>query len=255
MAGERAMSGHNKWSTIKHKKAATDAKRSKVWTKIIKEITVAARLGGGEVKDNPRLRTAVDKGRGANMPNDTIDRAIKKGTGELGGVSYEEVVYEGYGPGGVAVLVDATTDNRNRTVGEIRHTFEKYAGNMGASGSVAWMFKKKGLLSVPKSAASEDRMMEVALDAGADDVKDGGETWDIECEPHDFEPIKEALKKAGLALGHSEVAMVPGNRVHLEADKAETMLKLMNALEDNDDVQNVWANFDIDDDVLERLSA
>jgi YebC/PmpR family DNA-binding regulatory protein len=249
------MSGHNKWSTIKHKKAATDAKRSKVWTKIIKEITVAARLGGGEVKDNPRLRTAVDKGRGANMPNDTIDRAIKKGTGELGGVSYEEVVYEGYGPGGVAVLVDATTDNRNRTVGEIRHTFEKYAGNMGASGSVAWMFKKKGLIAVAKAGVSEDRIMELALDAGADDVKDGGESWDVETETNAFEPVKEALGKAGLTVSHAEVAMVPGNRIHLEADKAETMLKLMNALEDNDDVQNVWANFDIDDDVLERLSA
>src|SRR5262249_3581113 len=249
------MSGHSKWSTIKHKKAATDAKRSKVWTKLIKEITVAARIGGGDPNGNPRLRAAVDKGRGANMPNDTIDRAIKKGTGDLGGVSYEEDTYEGYGPGGVAVLVDATTDNRNRTVGEIRHTFEKYAGNLGASGSVAWMFKKKGLLSVPKSAASEDRMMEVALDAGADDVKDGGESWEIECDPHVFEAIKEAVTKGGLALVHAEVAMVPGNRVHLEEDKAESMLKLMNALEDNDDVQNVWANFDIDDAVMERLSA
>ncbi len=234
------MSGHNKWSTIKHKKAATDAKRSKVWTKIIKEITVSARIGGGSLGDNPRLRTAVDKARGANMPNDTIDRAIKKGTGELGGV---------------AVLVDATTDNRNRTVGEIRHTFEKFAGNMGASGSVAWMFKKKGLISVAKSAASEDRMMELALDAGADDVKDGGEAWEVETDPHAFEPVKEALKKAGVEVANAEIAMVPGTRVHLEADKAETMLKLMNALEDNDDVQSVWANFDIDDEVLERLSA
>jgi YebC/PmpR family DNA-binding regulatory protein len=216
---------------------------------------VSARIGGGHIGDNPRLRTAVDKGRGANMPNDTIDRAIKKGTGELGGVSYEEVVYEGYGPGGVAVLVDATTDNRNRTLCEIRHTCEKYAGNMGASGSVAWMFKKKGLISVAKSAASEDRMMELALEAGADDVKDGGEAWDVETDPHAFEPVKDALKKAGVEIANAEIAMVPGTRVHLEADKAETMLKLMNALEDNDDVQNVWANFDIDDEVLERLSA
>src|SRR5262249_15003822 len=152
-------------------------------------------------------------------------RAIKKGTGELGGVSYEEVVYEGYGPGGVAVLVDATTDNRNRTVGEIRHTFEKYAGNLGASGSVHWMFKKKGLISVPRAVADEDGMMELTLEAGADDVKDGGETWDIECDPHAFEPVKDALKAAGVAVAHAEVAMVPGNRVHLEADKAETMLK------------------------------
>jgi len=249
------MSGHNKWSTIKHKKAATDAKRSKVWTKIIKEITVAARIGGGDIGGNPRLRAAVDKGRGANMPNDTIDRAIKKGTGELGGVSYEEVVYEGYGPGGVAVLVDATTDNRNRTVGEIRHTFEKYAGNLGASGSVAWMFKKRGVINIAKAAAAEDQLMELALDAGADDVKEAGDSWEVDTTPTAFEAVKDALVKGGVALGHAEVAMVPENRVHLDADKAETMLKLMNALEDNDDVQNVWANFDIDDDVLERLSA
>jgi len=249
------MSGHNKWSTIKHKKAATDAKRSKVWTKIIKEVTVAARIGGGEAKDNPRLRTAVDKARGANMPNDTIDRAIKKGTGELGGVSYEDVVYEGYGPAGVAVLVDATTDNRNRTVGEIRHTFEKFAGNMGASGSVAWMFKRRGLIAVAKAAVTEDRIMELALEVGADDVKDAGEVWDVETAPTSFETVKDALTKAGLAVASAEIAMIPENRIHLDAKQAETMLKLMNALEDNDDVQNVWANFDIDDDVLERLSA
>lgn len=249
------MSGHNKWSTIKHKKAATDAKRSKVWTKIIKEITVAARIGGGDVKDNPRLRTAVDKGRGANMPNDTIDRAVKKGTGELGGVSYEEVVYEGYGPAGVAVIVDATTDNRNRTVGEIRHTFEKFHGNLGASGSVAWIFKRRGLVFVAKTAVSEDRIMELALEAGADDVKDIGESWEVDTAPAVFEAVKDAIDKAGVAIASAEVAMLPENRIHLDAVKAETMLKLMNALEDNDDVQNVWANFDIDDDVLERLTA
>src|SRR5262249_1372374 len=172
------MSGHNKWSTIKHKKAATDAKRSKVWTKIIKEITVSARIGGGDLNGNPRLRTAVDKGRQANMPNDTIDRAIKKGTGELGEVSYEELVYEADGPGGVAILVECTTDNRNRTVGEVRHTLEKFGGNLGSAGSVAWMFKKRGVILVDKAAASEDKMMELALDAGAEDVKDGGETWE-----------------------------------------------------------------------------
>lgn len=249
------MSGHNKWSTIKHKKAATDAKRSKVWTKIIKEITVAARIGGGEPKDNPRLRTAVDKGRAANMPNDTIDRAIKKGTGELGGATYEDVVYEGYGPGGVAVLVDATTDNRNRTVGEIRNAFERHGGNMGASGSVSWMFKKRGAISIPKSAGSEDAMMELALEAGAEDVRDGGETWEIDTEPAVFESIKEALTKAKISVAHAEIAMIPDTRVHLDAEKAATMLKLMSTLEDNDDVQSVWANFDIDDDVLERLSA
>jgi YebC/PmpR family DNA-binding regulatory protein len=249
------MSGHNKWSTIKHKKAATDAKRSKVWTKIIKEITVSARIGGGDVSANPRLRTAIDKGRGANMPNDTIDRAIKKGTGELGAISYEDVVYEGYGPGGVAVLVEGTTDNRARTVGEVRHTFEKFSGNMGASGSVAWMFKKRGLIHIPKAAASEDRMMELALEAGAEDVKDAGDLWEIETEPNVYEAVRDAIKKAGVEVQSAELAMIPQNRIHLDAQKAETMLKLMNALEDNDDVQNVWANFDIDDDVLERLSA
>jgi YebC/PmpR family DNA-binding regulatory protein len=245
------MSGHSKWSTIKHKKAATDAKRSKVWTKLIKEITVAARLHGGDPSANPRLRAAIDKGRAANMPNDTIDRAVKKGTGELGGMSYEEVVYEGYGPGGVAVLVEATTDNRNRTVSEIRHTFEKYGGNLGASGSVAWMFKKRGLVHVPKSAATEDRVMELVLE----DVKDVGEVWEVETDPVALEGTKEALVKAGLAVQTAEVAMVPGNRVHLDEARAESMLKLMNALEDDDDVQNVWANFEIDDEVLERLSA
>jgi YebC/PmpR family DNA-binding regulatory protein len=249
------MSGHSKWSTIKHKKAATDARRSKVWTKLIKELTVAARMHGGDAVANPRLRAAIDKARGANMPNDTIDRAVKKGTGELGGVTYEEVLYEGYGPGGVAVLVEATTDNRNRTVGEIRHCFEKYGGHLGASGSVHWMFKKRGLLQVPKSAAAEDRMMEIVLDAGGEDVKDAGDFWEIETDPAAFESVKEAVTRAGLTVSGAEVAMVPGNRVHLDEGKAETMLKLMSALEDDDDVQNVYANFDIDDAVMERFTA
>ncbi len=249
------MSGHNKWSTIKHKKAATDAKRSKVWTKIIKEVTVAARLHGGDAGANPRLRAAMDKARAANMPNDTIDRAIKKGTGELGGVTYEDVVYEGYGPGGVAVLVEATTDSRNRTVSEIRHMFERFGGNLGASGSVHWMFKKRGVIIVPKADADEDRMMEIVLDAGGEDVKDGGDIWEIETDPGALEAVKEAVGKAKLHVQSAELAMVPGNRVHLDAQKAESMLKLMNALEDSEDVQNVWANFDIDDDVMERLSA
>jgi YebC/PmpR family DNA-binding regulatory protein len=249
------MSGHSKWSTIKHKKAATDAKRSKVWTKLIREITVAARLHGGDAGANPRLRAAIDKGRGANMPNDTIDRAVKKGSGELGGVTYEEVLYEGFGPGGVAVLVEATTDNRNRTVGEIRHTFERYGGHLGASGSVHWMFRKRGLVHVPKDAATEDRMMEIVLDAGGEDVKDAGEFWEIETDPAALEAVKAAVAGAGITAAGAEVALVPGNRVHLEEGKAETMLKLMNALEDDDDVQNVYANFDIDDAVLERLTA
>src|SRR5688572_6187283 len=232
------MSGHSKWSTIKHKKAATDARRSKVWTKLIKEITVAARLHGGDAAMNPRLRTAIDKARGANMPNDTIDRAVKKGTGELGGVTYEEVLYEGYGPGGVAVLVEATTDNRNRTVGEIRHCFEKYGGHLGASGSVHWMFKKRGLVHVPKSAAAEDRMLEIVLDGGGEDVKDAGEVWEIETDPSALDGVKEAIGKANLTVQDAELALVPGNRVHLDANKAETMLKLMHAFEDDDDVSN-----------------
>jgi len=249
------MSGHNKWSTIKHKKAATDAKRSKIWTKIIKEITVAARLGGGDASGNPRLRAAVDKARGANMPNDTIDRAIKKGTGELEGVHYEDITYEGYGPGGVAMLVEVTTDNRTRTVAEVRHTLEKYGGNLGASGSVAWIFKKRGVILVDKGSADEDRMMEIGLDSGAEDVKDGGETWEIDAEPTTYEAVKDALSKAGVKLLSAELAMIPSTRVHLDDHKAETMIKLMNALEDDDDVQHVWANFDIDDALLERLSA
>jgi len=247
------MSGHNKWSTIKHKKAATDAKRSKVWTKLIKEITVAARLGGSDAASNPRLRAAIDKGRGANMPNDTIDRAVKKGTGELGGEQLEEISYEGYGPGGVAVLVAVTTDNRNRTHPEIRHLFEKHAGNLGAAGSVAWMFKSRGLLYVPKSAADEDRIMEVALEAGAEDVRDAGETWEVDTDPAHFEAVKGAL--GGFSVDHAEVTMVPGTRVHLDGQKAEQMIRLMTALEDHDDVQNVYANFDIDEALLVTLTA
>ena len=249
------MSGHNKWSTIKHKKAATDAKRSRVWTKLIKEITVSARIGGGDPTGNPRLRSAIDKAKGANMPNDNIDRAIKKGTGELGGVSYEEIAYEGYGPGGVAVLVEVLTDNRNRTVGEIRHTFEKFGGNLGAAGSVAWMFKKRGVISLDKAEIGEDRLMELALDAGAEDVRDAGGSWEVETDPAAFDAVKTALGRVKLAPQHADVTMVPQNRVHLDEGKAGSMLKLMEALEDDDDVQNVYANFDIDDDVMERLSA
>src|SRR5688572_25872364 len=220
------MSGHSKWSTIKHKKAATDAKRSKIWTKLIKEITVAARLGGGEAGANPRLRTAIDKGKQANMPNDTIARAVKKGTGELEGMSYEEIVYEAYGPGGVAVLIEVLTDNRTRTVAEIRHTLEKYGGNLGATGSVAWMFKKRGLITLAKQDAAEDQLMELALEAGAEDVRDSGDHWEIETETPAYETVKEALGKAGLATQHSEVAMIPQNRVHLDEGKAEALLKL-----------------------------
>jgi YebC/PmpR family DNA-binding regulatory protein len=249
------MSGHNKWSTIKHKKAATDAKRSKIWTKIIKEITVSARMGGGEAKDNPRLRTAVDKARGANMPNDTIKRAIQKGTGELGGVSYEEISYEGYGPGGVAILIEVLTDNRTRTVAEVRNLLEKFGGNFGASGSVAWMFKKIGIIGIEKAAATEDKLMELALEAGASDVRDVGDGWEVVTEPAAYEPVRDALTKANITTTHAELTKVPDTRVRLEDKKAETMIKLMNAIEDNDDVQNVYANFDIDDALMEKLSA
>ncbi len=249
------MSGHNKWSTIKHKKAAVDAKRSKVWTKIIKEITVSARIGGGDVTGNPRLRSAVDKARGANMPNDTMERAIKKGTGELEGVSYEEITYEGYGPGGVAVLIEVVTDNRTRTVAEVRRTFDKFGGNMGASGSVAWMFKKRGVISLPKDAGSEDRIMELALEAGAADVRSTDDTWEIETDPDAYEAVKMSLSKAGITPQNAELSLIPENRIALDEGKASSLLKMLAEFEDNDDVQNVYANFDIDDDVLERLSA
>ena len=249
------MSGHSKWHSIKHKKGALDAKCGKIFTRIIKELTVAARVGGGDPGMNPRLRTIVADAKAANMPNDNIARAIRRGTGEEPGVSYEEVTYEGYGPGGAAVIVETVTDNRNRTVGEIRHTFERYGGHLGASGSVHWMFRKRGLVHVPKDAATEDRMMEIVLDAGGEDVKDAGEFWEIETDPAALEAVKAAVAGAGITAAGAEVALVPGNRVHLEEGKAETMLKLMNALEDDDDVQNVYANFDIDDAVLERLTA
>ena len=248
------MSGHSKWSTIKRKKALIDAKRSKVWTKVLKEIQVAARMGGGDVGGNPRLRLALDKARGANVPKDAIDRSIKKGSGELGDVHYDEITYEGYGPAGVAVLVEIMTDNRNRTDGEIRNIFERHGGNLGGSGSVAWIFKKRGLILVEKAAANEERVMELAIDAGADDVRDGGEVWEVETDPSSYETVRKKLEGEKVALASAEVTMVPDNRVRLDEGKAQTMLRLMDALEENDDVQNVYANFDIDDSVLERLS-
>jgi YebC/PmpR family DNA-binding regulatory protein len=249
------MSGHNKWSTIKHKKGAIDAKRSRLWTKLVKEITVAARIGGGDPNGNPRLRKAIDLGKAGNMPNDNIERAIKKGTGEIEGVNYEELLYEGYGPGGAAVIIEAMTDNRNRTVGEIRKIFERHNGNMGAGGSVAWMFKKRGVLSFEKNGLDEDALMEAALDAGADDVADQGESMDVVTEPGAFDGVKEALEKKGLKPTNAEVTMVPQNTVRLEGNQAESMVKLMSALDDHDDVQNVYGNADIDDDVYERVAS
>ena len=247
------MSGHSKWSTIKRKKAVIDAKRSKVWTKIIKEITVAARIGGGDPAGNPRLRLALDKAKSANMTKDAIKRAIEKGTGGSGGDNFEDVVYEGYGPGGVAVVVECMTDNRNRTVGEVRHSFEKFGGNMGTSGSVAWMFKKRGLIHVLKDAIGEDRLMELALEAGGEDIRDDGEIWTVETDPGEFLTVKESLEGKGVPIEEAGIDNIPENRVELEDDKAESVLKLVAWLEDLDDVQNVYANYDISDEAMERF--
>jgi len=239
------MSGHSKWATIKHKKGATDAKRGKVFTKLIKEITVAARTGGGDAGANARLRKAISDAKAANMPNDTIDRAIKRGTGELEGVSYDEITYEGYGPGGVAIMIDSMTDNRNRTVAEIRHIFSKNGGNMGASGSVSYLFDKKGYIVVEKSAKSEDELFEIVTEAGAEDLKEDGENFEIITSPENFDAVLTAVKDAGVDPQVAEVEMIPQNQVKLEGNEARQMLKLMEALEEHDDVQTVSANFDI----------
>ena len=244
MAMIGAMSGHNRWTKIKHKKEASDSKRSKVWTKLIKELTVSARVGGGDPGGNPRLRAAVDKARGVNMPNDTIDRAIKKGTGDLEGVSYEEFAYEVFGPGGTAVLVEVMTDNRNRTAGDIRSLITRHGGNLGASGSVSYMFKKQGLIVYEATGAvTEDKVTDLAIELGADDVRSEGDSFVVVTEPKAFEAIRDGLKKGGLPEpAHAEVTMVPQNTV-----------KLVAALEDNDDVQNVYSNMDVDESVLESL--
>lgn len=239
------MSGHSKWHTIKHKKGALDAKRGKVFTKLIKEITVAARTGGGDAAANARLRKAVSDAKGANMPNDTIDRAIKRGTGELEGVNYEEITYEGYGPGGVAVMIDSMTDNRNRTVAEIRHIFGKNGGNLGTSGAVSYLFDKKGYIIVEKSARSEDELFEIVTDAGAEDLRDDEDNFEIITSPENFDAVLTAVKGAGIEPQVAEVEMVPQNYVKLEGNDARQMLKLMESLEDHEDVQKVSANFDI----------
>jgi YebC/PmpR family DNA-binding regulatory protein len=246
------MSGHSRWSTIKHKKGAADAKRSKSWTKLIKEVTVAAKIGGGDPAGNPRLRTAIDKARAQNMPGDTITRAVKKGSGELEGVQYEEIMYEGRGPGGTAVIVEVMTDNRNRTVSEIRHFFDKANGVFGDK--VAWMFKKQGLITIEKSAVAEDKLMEIGLECGAEDVRDGDEVWEVVTDPKSFEDVKAGLEKAGLKLASAELAQVPSTYVKLEGGAAESMIKFMTLLEDHDDVQNVYANFDIDAELMEKLT-
>ncbi len=249
------MSGHSKWSTIKRKKGAIDSKRGKIFTKLIKEITLAARLGGGDIEGNSRLRSAVMAAKEENMPKDNIDRAIKKGTGELGGgVAYEEITYEGYGPAGVAVIVEVMTDNKNRTVAEIRHIFSKHGGNLGENGCVAWMFDKKGSIVLEKKAVGEDALMEVAIEAGADDVRDQESEWEVITDPPAFDRVKRAIDQKGWKYLEARVGLIPQNTVRLEAGKAEQMLKLMEKLEDNDDVQNVYANFDISDEVMEKLN-
>ena len=249
------MSGHSKWSTIKRKKGAADAKRGKAFTKIIKEIMVAARFGGGDINSNPRLRTAVRAAKAENMPRDNIDRAIKKGTGELEGVNYEELTYEGYGPGGVAMLLEVLTDNKNRTVADVRHVFSKQNGSIGEAGCVSWMFEKKGLMTINKTGVDEDRLIEAALDAGALDVKDTGKEFDVTTSPGNFEEVKKKLEESGFKCTYGEVTMVPQTTVRLSGKEAEQMVKLMEALEDADDVQKVYANFDIADEEMERLSA
>jgi YebC/PmpR family DNA-binding regulatory protein len=249
------MSGHSKWSTIKRKKGAVDAKRGKLFTKIIKEIIVSARMGGGDINGNPRLRTAVLAARAENMPKDNIDRAIKKGTGELEGVNYEEYIYEGYGPGGVAMLVEVLTDNKNRTVADIRHTFSKHNGSLGEGGCVSWMFENKGLILIDKAGVEEDRLIEVALDAGALDVKDNGKEFEVTTSTASFENVKKGIEGVGFKSSYAEATMVPQTTVRLSGKDAEQMLKLMEGLEDSDDVQKVYANFDIADEEMERLSA
>jgi YebC/PmpR family DNA-binding regulatory protein len=247
------MSGHSKWATIKHKKGALDAKRGKIFTRLIKEITIAAKSGGDPEK-NPRLRTAVQAAKAENMPADNIKRAIQRGTGELPGVSYEEITFEGYGPGGVAILVEVSTDNRNRTVSEIRHIFTKNGGNLGEAGSVGWMFHKKGDIIVPKSAAKEDELMSIVLEAGAEDLKDDGETWEIVTDPASYEQVLAAVKSAGIKPDVAEVGMLPQTYTKLEGHQASTMIRLLEALEDSDDVQHVYSNFDIDQKQLEEVA-
>jgi len=249
------MSGHSKWSTIKHKKAAKDARRGKLFTKLIKEITVAAKMGGRDLDANPRLRTAVNTARANSMPHDNIERAIKKGTGELEGVTYDEVQYEGYGAGGVAILVHAMTDNRNRTVSELRRVFTKHGGNMGESGCVAWMFHKRGVIIVPAATVDEDRLIDLALETGADDVAAADDVFEVTTQPDVFEAVKEALERAGIAAASAEVAMVPQSTVTLTGVAAEQTLKLLEELEDHDDVQDVASNLDISQEELQRLSA
>lgn len=248
------MSGHNKWASIKHKKAAADAKRGKIFTKLIREITVAAKNAGGDPSTNPRLRTAIQSAKAANMPADNIDRAIKKGTGEIEGVIYEEVVYEGYGPQGVAILVHCVTDNKNRTASEIRNIFAKTGGSMAGAGSVAWIFEKKGYLLIDDPKVSEDSLMEIALAAGAEDLTRTDSKFEITTSPHDFEPVREALEKAKVHVESAQVTMLPKNQTPVSVENARSVMRLIDALEEHDDVQNVYVNCDIPDEVMKEIA-
>jgi YebC/PmpR family DNA-binding regulatory protein len=249
------MSGHSKWHSIKHKKGAADAKRGRIFTRIIKEMTVAARAGGGDPDTNPRLRTIVAEAKAVNMPAENIKRAIRRGTGEEPGVSYEEVMYECYGPGGTAIILEALTDNKNRTVGEIRHILDKHAGKLGERNSVARLFHKRGQIIIEKSQADEDTLMSLALEAGADDMLDDGDSWDIATRPEGFEVVREAVRKVNIEPVTAAVAMVPDSYVKLTGKEAQSMVKLMDALEDHDDIQHVWANFDIEEQDIEASLA
>ena len=249
------MSGHSKWSTIKHKKGAADAKRGKIFTRLIKELTVAARGGGGDPDMNPRLRTIVAEAKASNMPRENIERAIRRGTGEEPGVTYEEVTYEGYGPGGAALMIETLTDNKNRTVGEIRFILGKHAGNLAAENSVAWMFSRKGQVLVEKGKADEDKLLAAALDAGADDMNDDDAGWEIICAPDRFEAVRDAVKAIGVEPARAAIAMIPQNCIKLVGQEAQQMLRLMEAIEDHDDVQHVWANFDVEEKEIEASLA
>lgn len=244
------MSGHSKWASIKHKKAATDAKRGKIFTKLIKMITVAARNGGGDPETNPGLRFAIEKAKESNMPADNVERAVKKGTGELPGTTYEQVSYEGYGPGGVAFFIEGLTDNKNRFTAEVRNTFAKCGGNLAGTGSVNWLFEKKGFFIINKSAVGEDKLMSIILDAGAEDLSTEDETYEVKSQPQDYEKVKKALDDSKIKIESSEVTMMPKNTIKVTGEQAKQVLRLVEQLEDNEDIQNVYANFDIPDDIL-----
>ena len=247
------MSGHSKWSTIKRKKGAADQKRGKEFSKLIRLITQAARAGGGDPNMNPTLRTAVDKAKAINMPADTLARAIKRGAGEIEGAAYEEIMYEGYGPGGIALLIETTTDNRNRTTADVRHALTKYGGSMGEAGCVHWMFTKKGVILIPKAGVDEEKLMETGIEAGADDVNDAGDYFQITCAPHDLNAVKKALEAAKFTIENAEVSMEPQTTIDVR-EKAETVLRLVSMLEEVDDVENVYSNFDIPDEIMEKLN-